>query len=323
MKLPVFDLHCDTALALMGEHLDREGSLLKNEGHMDLTRAEEALGGYCQCFACFTTPSMADTYHVSPVVVFERELATIQRELDRNKKIMKLVYSPEEILSNQEKGLMSAVLTIEGPAGFGFDPELLPDLHAIGFRISTLGWNESNVLTGSHVTGEGLSDLGRTYVKTCQELGILVDVSHISDAGFWDIMKCTEGPVIATHSNSRAVCGHSRNLTDDMFRAIMETGGVAGLNQCADFIGENPTLDTVCDHVLHFLELDPEGKHIALGGDLDGVTAMSAGFDGIQSYPALFDRLLHRGVTEEMLLNICWNNAIGVMQCAVRNHKRS
>ena len=261
--------------------------------------------------------------HSSPVVVFERELATVQRELDKNKDLMALTYSPEEIEANREKGIMSAVLTIEGTAGFGYDPELLPDLQAIGFRISTLGWNESNPLTGSHVTGEGLSDQGRAYVKNCQQLGILVDVSHISDAGFWDILKITEGPVIASHSNSRAVCGHSRNLTDDMFKAIMETGGVAGLNQCAAFIGEAPTLDTVADHVIHFLELDPEGRHIALGGDLDGVTAMSRGFTGIESYPDLFDRLLERGVSEKLLLNICWNNAIGVMQNAVCNHQGS
>ena len=319
MNLPVFDLHCDTALALMGEHLDEEGSLKSNSKHIDLDRAS-ALPGYCQCFACFTTPFMEEWNHVSPIVVFERELATVQRELDKNKKKMRLTYSPEEIEENLQKGLMSAVLTIEGTAGFGYDPELLPDLHAIGFRISTLGWNESNPLTGSHETGEGLTDQGRAYVKTAQDLGILVDVSHISDTGFWDIMKMTEAPVIASHSNSRAVCGHSRNLTDDMFKAIAETGGVAGLNQCADFIGAAPTLDTVCDHVIHFLELDPSGKHIALGGDLDGVEKMSEGFEGIQSYPALAQRLLERGVEEETLMDIYWNNAIGVMKRAVRNH---
>ena len=319
MNLPVFDLHCDTALSLMGEHMDEAGSLLKNDKHIDLTRAKE-LKGYCQCFACFTTPYMEEEKHVSPIVVFEREIATIQRELDKNKKLMALTYSPEEIEENYENGLMSAVLTIEGTAGFGYDPELLPDLQAIGFRISSLGWNESNPLAGSHVTGEGLSDQGRAYVKNCQELGILVDVSHLSDAGFWDIMKITEAPIVATHSNSRAVCDHSRNLTDDMFKAICETGGVAGINQYAAFLGENPTLDTVCDHVLHFLELDPSGKHIALGGDLDGMDKMAEGFTGIESYPALAERLLHRGVGEDTLMDIYWNNAVGVMKRAVRNH---
>ena len=319
MNLPVFDLHCDTALSLMGEHMDEAGSLLKNDKHIDLTRAKE-LKGYCQCFACFTTPYMEEEKHVSPIVVFEREIATIQRELDKNKKLMRLAYGPEEIEENYENGLMSAVLTIEGTAGFGYDPELLPDLQAIGFRISSLGWNESNPLAGSHVTGEGLSDQGRAYVKNCQKLGILVDVSHLSDAGFWDIMKITEAPIVATHSNARAVCAHSRNLTDDMFKAIVETGGVAGINQYAAFLGENPTLDTVCDHVLHYLELDPTGKHIALGGDLDGMDKMAEGFEGIESYPALAERLLKRGVGEDTLMDIYWNNAVGVMKRAVRNH---
>ena len=187
MKFPVFDLHCDTALRLLGDDGNQAGSLKTNQGHIDLTRAK-ALPGYCQCFACFTTPSMVqkDWYGVFPVVMFEREIATVQREIDKNKRMIGLVYSPQEIRENLEKGKMSALLTIEGPAGFGFAPELLENLYQIGFRISTLGWNEQNVLTGSHQTGEGLTDLGKTYVRRCQELGILVDVSHISDKGFWD-----------------------------------------------------------------------------------------------------------------------------------------
>ena len=208
---------------------------------------------------------------------------------------------------------MSAVLTVEGPAGFGFAPELLEMLYAAGIRMTSLGWNEKNVLTGSHRTGGGLTDLGVAYVKEAQRVGMIVDVSHISDEGFWDMIKITEGPIIASHSNSRAVCNNSRNLTDDMFRAIMESGGVAGFNQCAPFVGDQPTLDTICDHILHFLELDPDGMHIALGGDLDGCDELPVGFDGVQSYPAMARRLLERGVDEKLLMNIYWNNALGVM----------
>ena len=145
---------------------------------------------------------------------------------------------------------------------------------------------------------------------------MIVDMSHISDEGFWDVLKITSGPVIASHSNSRAVCGHSRNLTDDMFRAICETGGVAGFNQCAPFVGEKPTLDTACDHFLHFLELDPTGTHIALGGDLDGCDEMPEGFQGVQSYPSLANRLLERGVDENTLHGILWDNALNVLERA-------
>ena len=190
----------------------------------------------------------------------------------------------------------------------------------IGFRVVSLGWNEKNPLTGSNVTGGGLTDQGRAFVKEAQRLGMLVDVSHISDEGFWDIMKITEAPIIATHSNSRALCGHSRNLTDDMFKAIAETGGVAGYNMCFDFTGTDATIDTVCDHMLRFLELDPTGRSVALGGDLDGVDVMPRGFEGVQDWPKLAERLLERGVDEMTVRNIFWNNSIGVMERAVRNH---
>ena len=312
MNFPVFDFHCDTALALLGDDLNQAGSLRKNNGHIDLERAGK-LGGYAQCFACFTTDIPELLQGISPIVLFERELATIQREVDKNSDLISIAYSAEEIEENRALGKMSAILTLEGTAGIDYNPGLLEDLWAIGFRVSSLGWNEKNPLTGSNVTGGGLTDLGREYVKEAQKLGMRIDVSHISDEGFWDIMKITEAPILATHSNSRAVYNHSRNLTDDMFRAIRETGGVAGYNTCRDFTGENPDLDTICDHILHFMELDPEGKHIALGGDLDGVETMPDGFDGVQSYPALARHLLNRGLTEQNVMDIFWNNAIRVM----------
>ena len=217
---------------------------------------------------------------------------------------------------------MSGILTLEGTAGINFDAARLEELYKIGFRVVSLGWNEQNVLTGSNVTGGGLTELGKEFVKEAQRLGFLVDVSHISDEAFWDIVNITNGPVIATHSNSRSICGHSRNLTDDMFRAICETGGTAGFNLCADFVGENPDLDTACDHILHFMELDSDGTHISLGGDLDGIDGMPRGFEGVQSYPDFARQLLQRGLSEENIRNIYWNNALGVMERAVCNHQK-
>jgi membrane dipeptidase len=257
---------------------------------------------------------MREWHQASPLVIFEREMGTILSEIEKNNKRIRLAYTAKDVRDNLEKGIMSAILTIEGPAGFSFDPGLLQDLYLVGFRMTTLGWNEQNLLTGSHKTGGGLTDAGRLYVKEAQKVGMMVDVSHISDEGFWDIMKITEKPIVASHSNSRSVCDVSRNLTDDMFKAICETGGVAGFNQFTEIIGEKPDLDTVCDHILHWLELDPECDHIALGGDLDGCDTLPAGFDGVQSYPAMAQKLLERGVTEEIIRKIYWENALGVME---------
>ena len=313
MNFPVFDLHCDTALNLLGKTLRETGSLLRNDGHLDLERAQ-TLPGFAQCFACFTTPFMQDWYQETPETVFDREMVSILREIEKNKDVIRLAYTAQDVKENYENGLFSGILTIEGPAGFGFDPVLLEDLYKAGFRMTTLGWNEDNVLTGSHMSGGGLTQLGKDYVYEAQRLGMIVDVSHISDAGFWDIIDITQAPIVASHSNSRAVCGVSRNLTDEMFKAICATGGVAGLNQCAEFIGEKPDLDTICDHILHFLELDPEGKHIALGGDLDGCDTLPDGFSGVQDYPKLAAKLLLRGVDDTLVRRIFWENALGVME---------
>ncbi len=316
MNFPVFDLHCDTALKLLAPEVTANGGLLCNSLHIDLERAGK-LPGYCQCFACFTTPDMEAWMHKKPVDVFERELSVIVGQMQMHADKIRQAFSAEEVEENRKKGIMSGILTIEGPAGFDYDPEMLEMLKKIGFSLSTLGWNEKNPLIGSHVTGGGLTDRGRAYIKEAQRCGILIDVSHCSDEGFWDIQRVTEKPILASHSNSRAVCDNSRNLTDDMFCAIMETDGVAGFNQCAPFVGEAPTLDTVCDHIFHLLELDPEGRHIALGGDLDGCKVLPDGFDGVQSYPALAQKLLARGAGEKIVGNIFWNNAMEVFSHAV------
>lgn len=313
MNIPVFDLHCDTALALLGDGNDAVKNLRENDCHIDLLRAK-TLKGYCQCFACFTTPFMEEWMQVSPKTVFTKEVEILRRSLQENSNVIKQAFTAQDVEDNLHSGMMSAVLTIEGPAGFGFDPEKLEELYQLGFRITSLGWNEKNPLAGSHVTGGGLTDMGREYVKEAQRLGMIVDVSHISDDAFWDIMDITQAPVVATHSNSRAVCAHSRNLTDEMFLAICKTGGVAGFNQCDAFVGTEPTLDTTCDHFLHFMELDPDGKHIALGADLDGCDVLPQGFEGIQSYPLLFESMRRRGISEENLFDISWNNALGVMK---------
>ncbi|MBQ7416429.1 MAG: membrane dipeptidase [Oscillospiraceae bacterium] len=312
MSFPVFDLHCDTAFALLGADHNSAGSLKQNECHIDLERAK-ILPGYAQCFACYTTSDMYERLGVSPILMFERELATIQREVDKNSRRIGIAYTPEQIEENRKKGKASAILTLEGTAGIGYDPELLQDLALIGFRMATLTWNECNPLAGSHLTGGGLTDQGREFVKEAQRVGICVDVSHLSDEAFWQVIDMTDAPIVASHSNSRKVWDTSRNLSDDMFRAICRTGGVAGLNVYTDFLGDKPDLDTICDHVLHWLELDPDCRHIALGGDLDGCDRLAEGFDGIQSYPALANRLLQRGLTERNVMDIFWNNAMGVI----------
>ena len=312
MKLSVFDLHCDTVTELLGQDLAATTALRSNQLHIDLERMKQ-YEAYAQCFAFWSSTEMPLPRGIKPEDIFWREISVLQDQLDKNRDLIRQARSGDEVRKNQEECLISAIFTLEGPAGIGFEPAKLQKLHDLGFRISTLGWNEKNCLTGSQATGGGLTKRGKEYVKECQRLGILVDVSHISDEAFWQIMDMTEKPIIATHSNSRSIHPSNRNLTDEMFRAICSTGGVAGFNLFADFIGENPTVDTACDHIFHFLELDPSGAHIAIGGDLDGISAMPAEFAGVQDYPKLAQRLLERGLDETILNQIFWSNALGVI----------
>ena len=312
MNFPVFDLHCDTAMKLVGEQYDRINSLRENTYHIDLERAK-AFPGFAQCFACYTSDLMKLPANISVIGAFERMLAAVLTEVEQNGDKICLAYSAQDVRDNYAKGLMSAILTIEGTAGFDFNPELLEDLYNIGFRITTLGWNEKNPLTGSCVTGGGLTEQGREYVREAQRLGMLIDVSHISDEAFWDIMEIANRPIIASHSNSRTLCNVPRNLTDDMYKAICKTEGTAGINLYPGFLGENANVDTICEHIFHFLDLAGNDRHISLGSDFDGVTALPDGIAGVQDYQRIAHRLLERGLTEKTVENIYWNNALGVI----------
>lgn len=316
MKFPVFDLHCDTALALWKNHFQQCDDLYDNTLHVDLKRSAR-LPGYAQCFACFTTIPNTPT-EMDPEIVFEKEMQAILEQVSKYDQIIVIAKSAQEIKNNLQNGIMSAILTIEGPAGFGFDLYKLDKLYEIGFRMTTLGWNESNPLTGSCVTGEGLTEQGRAYVEKAQQLGMVVDVSHISDAGFWDIMEITQKPIVASHSNSRNLWNVPRNLTDEMYTAICRSNGTVGINLYGKFLGDAPNVDTVCDHIIHFLQLSGSDKHVSLGADFDGCNHLPSGISGVQDYPKLADRLLQRGLTEVSVHNIFWNNALGVMdQCSI------
>ena len=175
MNIPVFDLHCDTALELLAHDQRLERSLRKNDCHIDLERAGK-LAGYCQCFACFTTPFMQEWMKVSPQTVFEQEVEILRKSLAENADLIRQAFSAADVEANLDQNLMSAVFTIEGPAGFDFDPARLEELYQMGFRITSLGWNEKNPLTGSHVTGGGLSDLGREYIKVIKRVPMIAEI---------------------------------------------------------------------------------------------------------------------------------------------------
>lgn len=283
--LCVFDLHCDTLdrLALFGESSSdwavdlNEGltashmaSLSSNGCHISLERTAGYL--WCQCLAVF----IPDEYRGAAAwSLFERVQAYFTRELDKHSDRLAQVRMMTDVQAAFDARKLAGMLTIEG-AGFLEDDSTaearLDALTAAGVRMVTLTWNGPNALGSGNDTIDGLTGFGRAAVRELEQRGIVVDVSHLNDAGFRDVCACAERPFAASHSNARAVCNHPRNLADWQLREIAERGGIVGFNYCNHFLSElhdDPTRDDVLRHVDHILEVAGE-RVLALGSDFDG-----------------------------------------------------
>ena len=182
----------------------------------------------------------------------------------------------------------------------------------------SLVWNLPNSLAAPCGSDEGLTEKGRHFFKRAQALGMLVDVSHVSEKGFWDMIGLAEKPVIASHSDSFAVCPHPRNLTDAQFQAICDLGGTAGLNLYGPFLTDGPrvTFDDLRRHLDHFLDLGGEG-HLALGADLDGCSVLPEGFAALNDYETLGRYLADAGYPDETIQNLFCNSLMKVVKTCI------
>lgn len=303
----VFDGHCDTI-----SHCYHKGiGLRRNEGHLDLERTEK-YAGWAQFFAIFASQK----WEKDPLwQVTQRQYAVFCRELERNADLVIQCRTAAEVVKAWESGKTAALLSIEGAELLDCDPDKLETVYGWGVRAINLTWNHTNDLSGTNAEDKekGLSEKGKAFAHKMQDLGMLVDVSHLSDPGFWDVMDLAKKPIWASHSNSRAVCPHSRNLTNEQFKALIKNGGVAGLNMCDEFVGEEPTIDGVVAHVEHWFGLGGE-KNVSLGGDWDGISGMPAGINGVQDLEKLAERLLKMNYGEEQVNGIFYQNLLRVVR---------
>lgn len=267
----VFDAHCDTLCMIA----DNGENIKRNRYNVDKERMTQYIS-YTQIFACFIAPE----YRNSAMERFIR-LA--------------------DVFDKQDFSGINPILSVEG----GDMLRSLEDVDYIksrGVRCIALTWNHSNKIAGGADEPEqGLTQFGRDVVRRLNECGIIIDMSHINDKSFYEIEKINTGILIASHSNSRAVCHHRRNLTDDMFKIIRDTGGVVGLNLYPDFLTESKICnisDTV-RHVNHWLELGGVNA-IGLGSDFDGVDdKLPIGIQGCQDYYKVLD-VIDRGIIEKI-----------------------
>lgn len=305
--IPLFDAHCDTILSCFTSGC----SLRRNGGHIDLLR-----GGryrpYAQFFAIWGEAGLMG--EAREETLFWRELALFQRELENNSDLVRFCASGADADKAASEGRAAAFLSVEGAGLLGCDLRMLRSAYLAGVRAVNITWNHANILSGTNVEEptRGLSGAGREFVREMQRLGMLVDVSHISEPGFWDVLETAARPVMASHSNAKALCGHTRNLSDEQFRALVQNGGVAGLNLCPDFLGGGATAGTCADHIEHFLSLGG-AKHICIGGDLDGIERMPDGMTGIESVQKIYEELRRRGHGVALLEDIFYNNLARVV----------
>lgn len=299
MRIPLFDCHCDT-ISRIATNCE---SLRSNSFHLDLNRLAK-FSPSAQIFAV-CTETLAQPKEKSKAM-----LEKLNREIEKNSDIVKLCLNSHDIVSTMAGGKIAALLSVEGA-------EQIDDIemaYALGVRVVHITWNFDNGLCGSVMgSGAGLSEKGRCFVKKAQELGVLLDTSHISQQGFWEVLEISRKPVIAGHSNTRALCPVPRNLSDEQFIALKNQGGGAGINLYPEFLGLGRDIDAVFAHIEHFMALGGE-KAVFLGCDLDGIDEMPKGIHGVEDLGKIYEVLLRHNYPESLVRDVFINNIMNIME---------
>lgn len=327
----IVDMHCDTISAIAGSRAEGKSCCLRqNTLHVDLNRMKEK-GYLVQNFALFVDRErVLKQYPVSaenPEPLWNEVccLYDIYREeLALNQDLIAPAQSYEEIVHNQSMGKMSAVLTVEEGGVCSGSLDRLEELYRMGVRMLTLTWNypnelgcsaseaENRSLLRNTDQGTGLTEKGREFVARMNELGMIIDVSHLSDEGFRDVCKLSRAPFVASHSNARAICRHRRNLTDEMIRKLADRGGCMGLNFYQSFLKGDfggGMEDLIC-HARHIVKVGGE-QVLGLGTDFDGMDT-NPSLEGVQCMDRVWDALHRAGFREALLDKIFYENVLRV-----------
>lgn len=295
----LFDLHCDTIYEcyFKGERLRENNlslSLYKGTG----------LDNWCQCFALF----IHDKYKGKDAAKMYRTLLrTFYSELAANADIAVQCKTGKQIDKAVSSGKCAAILTVENLSMLNGDIDMVYIMWNHGVRMATLTWNGDNQLASGVNGTSGLTIFGKDVVKKMNELGIICDVSHLNEKSFWEVLSLSNAPVVASHSNLSSVHNHKRNLTDEQFKAVCQTGGLVGINLYNEFLGGAP-LEAVHRHLERALELGGE-NNIAIGTDYDGAKA-DFPINSVDKMGILCDYLLDRGISQNVLNKLFYENAI-------------
>lgn len=280
------DGHCDTIVKLF----HRGEKLRRNKNHLDLERMFRYEGAV-QVFALWLDPM----YYPIALRQTLQYLDFYQEQIAGNADLIGHVNTYEDILENQKNGKLSALLSLEGGEALEGEIAVLRLFYQLGVRMVGLTWNHRNALADGvrdRETGGGLTAFGKNVVKEMNRLGMIVDVSHLSDRGFYDVADIAEAPFIASHSNSRTICDVPRNLTDEQLRLLAVCGGVVGMNYYPVFLSKEKTsaIDDLIRHISHILDVAGEDC-IGLGSDFDGIGTTPTDLRCVEDLELFFYRL--------------------------------
>ena len=299
----LFDLHCDT----LYRALEENKGLYENNFDISISKTDH-FSKWIQCFAIWIPDEVRDNNAVNLVKNAYKKLCT---EMQSNSNYIEQCKNRQELenIFNSKKD--GAIFTIEGSAALGGNLDNLYEFSKYGVKMITLTWNsQCEAGPGAFVENSlGITEFGKKLVSKMNELNIIVDISHANDRLFYDVASISNKPIVASHSNSREICKHKRNLTDDQFNHIRKSGGIVGINLCKDFLcsEKEPTFSDIEKHIDHFLTLSGENT-IAFGADLDGADTPND-FKSIESMQNLYEYFLKRNYNESLLDNIFFGNA--------------
>lgn len=305
------DMHCDTLSELLSAETLEENSLCVDRKRMEQTKM---LAEFFACFVCVPDGKWEEAYQK----VIEM-IARMERETKENKKL-KLIKTAKELEYAEREELNLALLTVEEGGVLNGNRNRLEELYQRGVRLITLTWNYENCIgypnsRNAQEMQKGLKSFGTQMVEEMNERGMLVDVSHLSDGGFWDCIRLSKKPIIASHSNARALCAHPRNLSDEMLCALGECGGVVGLNFYPQFLQSDRSAEVldIAKHGMHILQKAGEDS-VALGTDFDGFEAGQNWLRGIEEIECVWDALKKAGMTERQLDKLSYQNVKRVLE---------
>lgn len=314
MPTGLIDLHCDTLTR--GAFSRREGAA----GRVDLDDPDYHLAlrkmpagtRWAQCFAIFIPDRLRGE---EAIAFFDRYAADFYRQVEGNAERIAPCRSCSDIERAFAAGKFAGILTVEGGCVLAGQLERVETIRDAGVKMLTLTWNGPNELGSGHDTGEGLTAFGREAVTALEEAGVLVDASHLNDRGFEDLLAVAKKPFVASHSNARSVCAHSRNLPDEFIREMVRRGGLIGLNYSRSFLSDREGaggLDDLYRHVCRFLELGA-GKCLALGSDYDG-TDIHPELKPVEKALGIYDYLTGRGIAPDIADGVLFGNAMAFFQ---------